>query len=148
MGRLNGKTAVVTGAGSGIGRATAVMFAKEGARVVCANRTEADGQATLEMIRAAGGEGIYIATDVRQKGDVERLRDKTLAAYGGVSTLFNCAGILVHAPFMEHTDADLARVYETNFRGYYWMMQTFLPALTENGHASNTNVASISVIKP
>jgi NAD(P)-dependent dehydrogenase (short-subunit alcohol dehydrogenase family) len=148
MGRLDGKIAVVTGAGSGIGRAVAVMFAKEGARVVCANRTEADGQETLSMIRAAGGEGIYVPTDVRQKGDIERLRDAALEAYGGVSTLFNCAGILVHAPFAQHTDEDLAKVYETNFRGYYWMMQAFLPALTENGHASITNVASISVMKP
>ena len=148
MGRMDGKIAVVTGAGSGIGRAVAVMFAKEGAKVVCANRNESDGNETLAMIRDAGGEGIYIKTDVRKKEDIKNLLAKTLETYGGVTTLFNCAGILVHAPFMEHTDEDLEKVFETNFRGYYWMMQAFLPALVENGHASITNVASISVMKP
>ena len=148
MGRLDGKIAVVTGAGSGIGRAVAVMFAKEGAKVVCANRNEADGNETLAMIRDAGGEGIYISTDVRKKEDVKNLLAKTLEAYGDVTTLFNCAGILVHAPFLENNDEDLAKVFETNFRGYYWTMQEFLPALVRNGHTSITNVASISVMKP
>ena len=148
MGRMNGKIAVVTGAGSGIGRAVAVMFAKEGAKVVCANRSEADGADTLAMIRDVGGEGMFISTDVRKKGDISNLLTGTLDAYGDVTTLFNCAGVLVHAPFMEHTDDDLAKVFETNFRGYYWTMQEFLPALVRNGHASITNVASISVMKP
>ena len=148
MGRMEGKIAVVTGTGSGIGRAVAVMFAKEGAKVVCANRMEADGNETLEMIKAAGGEGIYVSTDVRKKEDVKTLFAKTMETYGGVTTLFNCAGVLVHAPFLDHTDDDLAKVFETNFRGYYWMMQEFLPALVDNGHASITNVASISVYKP
>ena len=148
MGRLSGKIAVVTGAGSGIGRAVAVMFAKEGAKVVCANRTEADGNDTLAMIKEVGGEGIYISTNVRKKEDIKNLLAKTLDAYGDVTTLFNCAGVLVHAPFLEHTDEDLAKIFETNFRGYYWTMQEFLPVLVKNGHASITNVASISVIKP
>ena len=68
--------------------------------------------------------------------------------YGDVSTLFNNAGILVHKPYLEHDDEDLTKLYETNFRGYYWMMQAFLPALIKNGHSSITNVASISVLKP
>jgi len=148
MGRMEGKIAVVTGAGSGIGRAVAVMFAKEGAKVVCANRNESDGNGTLGLIKEAGGNGVYVKTDVRKKDDIRNLREKTLETYGDVTTLFNCAGILVHAPFMEHTDEDLTRVYETNFRGYYWMMQEFLPALVKNGHASIINVASISVYKP
>jgi NAD(P)-dependent dehydrogenase (short-subunit alcohol dehydrogenase family) len=145
---MEGKIAVVTGAGSGIGRAVAVMFAKEGAKVVCANRSVTDGEETLRQIKDIGGEGIYVPTDVRKKADIENLLQKTLETYGGVTTLFNCAGILVHAPFLEHTDEDLAKVFETNVRGYYWTMQTFLPKLVENGHASVTNVASISVMKP
>ncbi|WP_159435367.1 SDR family NAD(P)-dependent oxidoreductase [Sporobacter termitidis] len=148
MGRLEGKIAVVTGAGSGIGRATAVMFAREGAKVVCANRNEADGAETLQSIKAAGGEGIYVRTDVRQKSDIDRLLRAALDTYGGVTTLFNCAGVLVHKPFLEHDDEDLAKLFETNFRGYYWTMQAFLPVLVKNGHSSVTNVASISVMKP
>ena len=145
---MDGKIAVVTGAGSGIGRAVAVMFAKEGAKVVCANRTEADGYETLAMVKETGGEGIYVPTNVRDKADIVNLHAKALETYGDVTTLFNCAGILVHAPYLQHTDEDLAKVFETNFRGYYWMMQEFLPTLVKNGHTSITNVASISVMKP
>ncbi|MDR2357892.1 MAG: SDR family oxidoreductase [Oscillospiraceae bacterium] len=148
MGRMQGKTAVVTGAGSGIGRAVAVMFAREGAKVVCANRNEKDGEETLRLIHSAGGDGLYVKTDVRKKDDIKKLLAATLERYGGVSTLFNCAGVLVHAPFLEHTDDDIAKVFETNFRGYFWTMQEFLPELVRHGHSSITNVASISVMKP
>lgn len=148
MGRLDGKIAVVTGAGSGIGKGTALMFAKEGAKVVCANRNKEDGAATLRTIQEAGGQGIFVPTDVRKKSDIENLLHVTLETYGDVTTLFNCAGVLVHKPYLDHDDADLEKLYETNFRGYYWTMQTFLPTLVKNGHASITNVASISVMKP
>jgi len=124
------------------------MFAKEGAIVVCANRSQKDGEETLALIREAGGEGIFVSTDVRKKSDIEALLSATIEKYGKVTTLFNCAGILVHAPYMEHTDEDLEKVFETNFRGYYWMMQAFLPELIKHGHSSITNVASISVMKP
>ncbi|MCL2201673.1 MAG: SDR family oxidoreductase [Oscillospiraceae bacterium] len=147
MGRMDGKIAVVTGSGSGIGRGVAVMFAKEGAKVVCADFNEEEGNATLAMVKEVG-EGIFVRTNVRIKDDIRNLLSKTLEAYGKVTTLFNSAGILVHAPFLEHTDEDYERLTETNFRGYYWMMQTFMPSLVEHGHSSITNVASISVIKP
>ena len=148
MGRMDGKIAVVTGSGSGIGRGVAVMFAKEGAKVVCANRNEADGNETLAMIKKVGGEGIFVKTDVREKADIKNLREKALQTYGKITTLVNNAGVLVHAPFLEHTDEDYARLTETNFRGYYWMMQEFMPTLVAHGHSSIINVASISVIKP
>ena len=148
MGRMDGKIAVVTGAGSGIGRGIAVMFAKEGAKVVCACRTERDGLETVAMMKDAGGEGMFVATDVRKKEDIRHLRDATVAAYGEVTTLVNSAGILVHKTFLEHNDEDLSKVYETNFRGYYWMMQEFLPDLVKHGHSSVLNIASISAMKP
>lgn len=148
MGRLDGKIAVVTGAGSGIGQGTAIMFAKEGAKVVCANRNKDDGKATVDAIKAFGGDAVFVPTDVRKKGDIEHLLKAALDTFGDVTTLFNSAGILVHKPYLEHDDNDLEKVFETNFRGYYWMMQAFLPTLVKNGHASITNVASISVMKP
>ena len=148
MGRMDGKIAVVTGAGSGIGRGVAVRFALEGARVVCANRNEADGAETLRLIEAAGGEGIFVKTDVRSKADIAALHRAALDKYGDVTTLFNCAGVLVHKPYLEQDDDDYLKITETNFRGYYWMMQEFLPTLIKNGHTSITNVASISVMKP
>ena len=120
MGRLDGKIAVVTGAGSGIGRGVAVMFAAEGAKVVCANRDEASGLETLEMITSNGGEGIWVHTDVRNKDDIHNLREKTIETYGGITTLFNAAGVLVHKPFLEQNDDDFAKIVETNIRGSFW----------------------------
>ena len=148
MGRMDGKIAVVTGSGSGIGKGVAIMFAKEGAKVVCADMSEPDTQETLATIKEAGGEAIFVKTNVRKKEDIKNLLNMTLQTYGNVTTLFNSAGILVHAPFLDHTDEDYERLTETNFRGYYWMMQEFMPALVKHGHSSIINVASISVIKP
>ncbi len=116
--------------------------------MVCANRNEEDGAGTLNLIKQAGGEGLYVKTDVRKKEDLERLLSRTLETYGTVTTLVNNAGVLVHAPFLAHTDEDYLKLDETNFRAYYWAMQLFLPALVKQGHASVINVASISAYKP
>jgi NAD(P)-dependent dehydrogenase (short-subunit alcohol dehydrogenase family) len=148
MKRMEGKIAVVTGTGSGIGRAVAKMFAKEGAKVVCSDFNPAEGQKTVDDIVGKGGKAVFVEANVRKKDDIKNLVKATLDTYGDVTTLFNSAGILVHAPYLEHTDEDYEKVSETNFRGYYWMMQEFLPALVKNGHASITNVASVSAMKP
>lgn len=148
MGRMDGKVAVVTGAGSGIGKGIALMFAKEGAQVVLACRGKAAGNATLDQIREEGGDAIFVSTDVNDKESIKALHEAALAKYGKITTLVNAAGILVHKPFLEHTDEDLEKVYNTNFRGYFWMMQEFLPSLVEYGHSSVLNIASISVQKP
>ncbi len=148
MERMKGKIAVVTGTGSGIGRAVAKIFAKEGAKVVCADFNAVEGEKTVADIKAAGGEAIFVETDVRKRENIKNLVKVTLDTYGDVTTLFNSAGILVHAPYLDHTDEDYVKVEETNFRGYHWMMQEFMPALVKNGKASITNVASISAMKP
>ena len=148
MGRLEGKIALVTGSGSGIGKAIAIMYAREGAKVVCVNSNEGRGQATLKAIQDAGGEGIFVQCDVRKKEDIQRAVKTAVDTYGTLTTLVNAAGVLVHAHFLDHTDEDYRKIDETNFRAYYWMMQECLPILVKNGHASVVNVASISVMKP
>ena len=151
MGRMDGKIAVVTGVGSGIGKAIAIMFAKEGAKVVGADFNPTEGQKTIDAINAAGGEGTFVETNLRVKSDVDKLYDVVMKKYGTLTTLANCAGVLVHAPFLEQNDRDYDFISETNFRAYIWTMQKFLPVMTrENSHGTNSvlNIASISSIKP
>ena len=151
MGRMEGKIAVVTGVGSGLGRAIAQMFAKEGAKIVGADFNPTEGQKTIDGIKAAGGEAVFVEVNVRKKEDIDKLYDVTMKTYGGVTTIANCAGVLVHKPFLEHDDKDYDFISETNMRGYIWIMQKFLPEMTkENSHGKNSivNIASISSIKP
>ena len=151
MGRMEGKIAVVTGVGSGIGRAIATMFAKEGAKIVGADFNPAEGQKTIDAIKAAGGEAVFVEVNVRKKEDIDKLYDVTMQTYGTVTTIANCAGVLVHKPFLEHDDKDYDFISETNMRGYIWIMQKFLPEMTKvNSHGKNAivNIASISSIKP
>ena len=112
MARLEGKCAVITGATSGLGEATAIMFAKEGARVVCTGRNQEKGDALIEKITAAGGEAYFIAGDMRKKEDVVALHDFALEKLGKVNVLMNSAGVLVHKPFLEQNDDDFNLVTE------------------------------------
>ncbi len=82
----------MTGGTSGIGRETAVLFAKKGSRVVVAGRREIEGQTTVDLIRSAGGEGIFVKTDVSRASDVELLVKRTVEAFGGLDYAFNNAG--------------------------------------------------------
>src|SRR5438445_573088 len=91
--RLNEKVAIITGGANGIGRATAVLFAREGARVVVADRDVTAGEETVTAIRAAGGEAIFVPTDVSRDADVAALLERAAKQYGSVQILVNCAGI-------------------------------------------------------
>jgi NAD(P)-dependent dehydrogenase (short-subunit alcohol dehydrogenase family) len=148
MGRLENKIAVVTGAGNGIGRATAIRFAKEGAKVVLTTRQQAHGEDTLAKIKAAGGEGVFVQADARQKEQLEAVIDKAAQTYGRIDILINCAGVLVWKPFLEQDDDDFNLIMETNFKSQVITMQKTIPYMLENGGGSIVNVASVSAMKP
>ena len=91
--RLEGKVAIITGAASGIGQATALLFAKEGATVVVADLDEAGGNAVVEQINSDGGEAMFVHTDVTEAADVQAMIKSTIDAYGKLDVMFNNAGI-------------------------------------------------------
>ena len=93
MSELQGKVGIVTGGTSGIGRDAAILFAKAGAKVVVAGRRETEGKDTVAVIRSAGGEGIFVKTDVSRAADVRALVEKTVAEFGRLDLAFNNAGI-------------------------------------------------------
>ncbi len=148
MDRLKGKIAVVTGFGSGIGKGTAIMFAKEGAKVIGVDFNEEAGEATKKAIIDAGGEAVFIKTNVRNKDEIKSMAKAAVEAFGKVDILVNAAGVLVHKPFLDHNDEDYKFIEEVNFRGYYWIMQEFLPVMSAQHSGSIINVASISALKP
>jgi NAD(P)-dependent dehydrogenase (short-subunit alcohol dehydrogenase family) len=149
MARLEGKVAIVTGAGNGIGRATAIRFAAEGAKVVASTRNPEHGEATLAAIKAAGGEGIFVQANVRDKSEIQKVFAACAEAYGRLDCLVNCSGVLVHKPFLEQNDDDYALITETNFRSYVWAMQEAIPVFLKQGQGGSiVNIASISVMVP
>lgn len=118
--RFEGKVAVITGGGSGIGRATALKFATDGARVVVAELNEASGAATAEAIRANGGTGLFVRTDVSDFAQVEAVVDRAAREYGRMDVMFNNAGIGVFKPLLDHTPEEYDRVVKVNQYGVYY----------------------------
>ena len=148
MGRLDNKKAVITGGTSGIGEATAIMFAKEGAEVVLTGRNEEKGNAIAQQIVDAGGKGYFFAADLTEKENIGKLYDFAVEKMGSVNVLMNNAGVLVHKPFLEQNDDDFNFVMETNLRAYIWTMQAFIPDMEAAGAGSIINIASISAFWP
>lgn len=132
--RLSGKTALISAAGQGIGRATAVAFAAEGARVIA---TDINAEALEGLAAEAGVETRLL--DVRDKGAVEA----AAAELGAVDVLFNCAGEVHHGTILECSEADWDSSFELNVRGMYLMIRAFLPLMLERGGGSIINMASV-----
>src|SRR5919109_1417498 len=142
-GRLAGKVAVITGAAHGIGRAAALLFAREGAAVLVADRDVAAGGAVADEIIEADGRALFVYTDVAQDGDVRRAIHEAELRWGGIDIAVNNAGIAVGAPVHE-TSADVwQRVIDVNLAGVYRGCRDAVRALLTRGGGSIINTASV-----
>ena len=145
MGRLDDKVAFVTGAGSGIGRATAILFAKERAKVIVACRTIETGKETVRMIGEAGGEAIFVRADVSKPDDVQKMITTTIDTYGRLDVLLNNAGVLSEpAPTTECTEENFDRTIAINLKGVWLAMKYAIPEMIKGGGGSIVNIASVA----
>ena len=143
MTRLDGKTAIVTGGAQGIGRATALRFAAEGARVVIADLQDDAAKAVAAEIEAAGGEALGLALDVRRQEQVQAVVDTAVGRFGGVDILMNNAGVIKITPFLEIDEAEWDLLFDVNCKGLLWCAQAAARQMIEQGRGGKIiNVAS------
>jgi len=156
MGKLDGKTAIVTGASRGIGQAIAELFAEEGANVVCAARTLNDGDHMLEgslantvrRIKEAGGEATAIAANVSAEVDCRNLVDETIATYGKVDVLVNNAALNYYVPIVEYDINRWMRAFAVNVHGPFMLSKMVLPGMIERRGGAIVNISSGAAIGP
>jgi NAD(P)-dependent dehydrogenase (short-subunit alcohol dehydrogenase family) len=142
--RLNDRVAVVTGAGSGIGRAIAQRFADEGARVVCADISLETAQATADSIANNERQAIAVATDVTQSDQVERMVEQSITTFGQLDILVNSAGAVSIAPFLDVSAQDFQRLMRVNVEGTLYCAQSAARQMTKRGYGRIINIASIA----
>ena len=142
---FQGKTILITGAACGIGRATALIFAREGANVVCADINESGVKETAEKINALGSQALALAVDVTKRAAVNDMVELAVNGFGRIDFLFNSAGAaLKRAKFLEIDDNLLERTFDLNFKGTWYAMQAVLPHMLKNKAGVIVNVASMA----
>jgi NAD(P)-dependent dehydrogenase (short-subunit alcohol dehydrogenase family) len=141
-GALKGKTAIITGGACGIGRATAHLFAREGAAVVIADRNEPSGSAVAGEITAFGGRAIFAHANVTSAADCQRVVEHAVREFGAVHILFNNAGIIRRASVLELSEQDWDRVMTVNVKSVFLMSRQVIPLMTQAGGGSVINMAS------
>ena len=144
MGKLDGKVAITTGATSGMGRATAKLFAAEGAKVVVTGRNEERAKAVVDDIKAAGNEAIYVIADMANLDDVQKIFDTTMDEYGTVDVLFNNAGMLSMSPLMELSIEEWNNVFTVNVTSALRLTQLVAPVMKEKGKGTIINTCSVA----
>ena len=146
MKEFEGKVALVTGGGSGIGRATALAFARDGAQVVIGNRNVQRGEETVSIIRAAGGTASFKRTDVLVATEVKALVDHAVTTYGRLDMAFNNAGIEGEAKptLIDHTEGNFDAVMGVNVKGVWLSMKYEIPRMLEQGGGAIVNCSSVA----
>jgi NAD(P)-dependent dehydrogenase (short-subunit alcohol dehydrogenase family) len=144
MNRFVGKVALVTGGTGGIGRATAVAFAGEDAKVVVVGRREAEGRETVRLIEAAGGTAMCVQADVSRAADAQAMVEAALTQYGRLDAVFNNAGIEGNAGLLhEQTEANYDQVMGVNLKGHWLSMKYEIPAILKSGGGAIVNNSSV-----
>jgi NAD(P)-dependent dehydrogenase (short-subunit alcohol dehydrogenase family) len=143
---LHGKVAIVTGGTSGIGRDAAVLFARAGAKVVVAGRREVEGNETIGLIRAGGGDGLFVKTDVSRAAEVAVLVQKTVEKFGRLDVAFNNAGIEGSwSPIAEQSEEDWDRTIDINLKGVWLCLKHEIrQMLKQGGGGAIVNMASVA----
>ena len=138
------KVVLITGATSGIGKVSALAFGKAGAKVIVSGRREAEGQAVVAEIKAAGGEATFVKADVAVEADVAALVTKTVATYGRIDIAFNNAGVELTGPIVDATEADYRRVFDINVWGVLTSMKHEIPVMLKQGAGVIINTSSVA----
>jgi NAD(P)-dependent dehydrogenase (short-subunit alcohol dehydrogenase family) len=144
--KLDGKVALVTGGGSGIGKASALALAREGAKVVVSDINVDGGQATVRAIDSAGGHAIFVRADVSQRTDVEAMLDRTIEVYGQLDCAFNNAGIegAVGVSISDYPEDNWDHVIDINLKGVWLCMKYELSHMVKQGGGTIVNTASVA----
>ncbi|MFF2179079.1 SDR family NAD(P)-dependent oxidoreductase [Lysinibacillus sp. NPDC058147] len=142
--RLENKVAIITGGGTGIGKETALLFAKEGAKVVITDINEQSGNATVKDIQAIGREALFVRHDVGNEDDWKKVADETIHTFGKVDVLFNNAGIYIIKPMAEIELAEWNRLMSINVTGVFLGMKHIMPLMAKQNKGSVINASSIA----
>src|SRR6266853_4948895 len=141
---LSNKVALVTGGTSGIGKATAIEFARAGAKVVLSGRREKEGADVVAEIQRLGGAAAFIRADIAKDGDVKAMIDFTVATYGRLDIAFNNAGVEWTGPLDKATEAEYRRIFDINVWGVLNSMRHEIPVMLENGGGAIVNTSSVA----
>ncbi len=143
-GKLTGKVALVTGGTSGIGKTTAIEFARVGAKVVLTGRREKEGAQVVDEIRKLGGDAAFVRADVTKDADVKAMVDFTVGKYGRLDVAFNNAGVEWTGPLDQATEAEYRRVFDINVWGVLNAMRHEIPVMLKTGGGAIVNNSSVA----
>src|SRR5215831_12786552 len=141
---FEGKVALVTGGTSGIGKATAIAFARAGAKVVLTGRREKEGAQVVAEIKKLGGDAAFVRADVAKDGDVKKMVDFTIDKFGKLDVAFNNAGVEWMGPLDQATEAEYRRVFDINVWGVLNSMRHEIPVMLKNGGGAIVNTSSVA----